>query len=77
MGKSQICWNPNLLFGSFEFGIMSDYWMFNLEWFDESYTFEGVTLFRTVILSLIILLVVYMQYFKRAPALPTSRFVCC
>ena len=51
----------------------------NLEWFDESYAFEGVTLFRTVILSLIILLVVYMQYFKRASELPTSSvcYYCC
>ena len=53
--------------------------MFNLEWFDESYAFEGVTLFHTVILSLIILLVVYMQYFKRASELPTSSvcYYCC
>ena len=72
MGKSQICWNPNLLFGSFEFGIMSDYWMFNLEWFDESYTFEGVTLFRTVILSLIILLVVYVQCLERSSVVVTK-----
>ena len=44
---------------------MSDYWMFNLEWFDESYAFEGVTLFRTVILWLIILLVVCMCIVRR------------
>ena len=46
--------------------------MFNLEWFDESYAFEGVTLFRTVILSLIILLVVYVQCLERSSVIVTK-----
>ena len=54
------------MFGFISSGVMSDYWMFNLEWFDETYALEGVSLFRSVLLSLIIILIIYMQYFKQS-----------
>lgn len=59
------------MFGFISSGVMSDYWMFNLEWFDETYALEGVSLFRSVLLSLIIILIIYMQYFKQSMKKPT------
>ena len=46
--------------------------MTNLELFDESLAFKGVTLFRSVILGLIILLFMYKQYCKQTNKVPTS-----